>query len=247
MSDVEQIRDYYETILPFYDASLQDRGDLPFWESMAARWRSKRILELGCGTGRVTEVLSRYAPVTAVDLLIAMLRRARRKAPGARFLAADLRRFAFGVHFDLVALADDPMAHMTSAEERRDVMKRIADHLTPGGHVVLEGLYRQPGSAPLLPARHIISRGETPLTVEESWTPTSDASIWRASYRYSQGAASAHGTAAMRSWSIEEVGGLAHLGLHVENVFGDFDEGPFSSDSKRIVIIAVKRSSSNAR
>ena len=68
MTDVvEQIRAYYAAILPHYDASLEDRGDLPFWESMATRWNSKRILELGCGTGRVTKVLARRATVTAVE------------------------------------------------------------------------------------------------------------------------------------------------------------------------------------
>ena len=59
MNDPEEVRRYYEAILPYYDESLADRGDLPFWEAMAAG--SKRILELGCGTGRVTEVLVRHA------------------------------------------------------------------------------------------------------------------------------------------------------------------------------------------
>ena len=76
MNDSEEVRRYYEAILPYYDESLADRGDLPFWEAMA-RLGSKRILELGCGTGRVTEVLVRHANVTAVDLLVEMLRLAR--------------------------------------------------------------------------------------------------------------------------------------------------------------------------
>src|SRR5437588_5690521 len=98
MQDSDKIRRYYEAILPFYDESLADRGDLPFWESMAAG--SKRILELGCGTGRVTAVLVRHADVTATDLLVEMLRRALRRAPAANFIAADLRQFAFAEQFD---------------------------------------------------------------------------------------------------------------------------------------------------
>ena len=93
MQDGDAIRRYYDAILPFYDESLADRGDLPFWEAMAKG--SKRILELGCGTGRVTEVLVRHAEVTAVDLLVEMLRRASRRAPRAHLVEADLRQFAF--------------------------------------------------------------------------------------------------------------------------------------------------------
>jgi SAM-dependent methyltransferase len=241
MGDFERLRDYYEAILPFYDGALEERGDLPFWESIAARWSPRRALELGCGTGRVTAVLSRHAQVTGVDLLLAMLLRAREQAPRARFLAADLRGLAFAARFDLIALADDPMAHLTSTEERREVMRRIADHLTPEGHLVLEGLYRQPGKAFSLPARVTLRHEANPLTVEESWTPAAEASVWSASYRYTQGSSSAQVTTMMRSWSIVEVEGLAQLGLHVEKVLGDFDERPFSSNSKRIVIIARRR------
>src|SRR5258706_9007132 len=127
MTDIDEIRRYYDAILPFYDDSLADRGDLPFWEAMATRWGASRILELGCGTGRVTEVLRRHAPVIAVDLLIEMLWRARRKAPRAHLVAADLRRFAFATTFDLIVLADDPMAHLLSMDDRAKVMRLIAD------------------------------------------------------------------------------------------------------------------------
>src|SRR5258708_1985206 len=105
MTDIEEIRRYYQAILPFYDDSLADRGDLSFWETMATRWGARRILELGCGTGRVTEVLSRHGQVIGVDLLFEMLRRAAKKAPRAHLVAADLRQFAFASTFDLIVLA----------------------------------------------------------------------------------------------------------------------------------------------
>jgi SAM-dependent methyltransferase len=226
MTDIEEIRRYYDAILPFYDDSLADRGDLPFWEAMAARWGATRILELGCGTGRVTEVLSRHATVIGVDLLIEMLRHAAGRAPRARLVAADLRRFAFAAKFDLIVLADDPMAHLTSIEDRARVVRLIADHLTPEGRVVLEGLYRHDG-------KRDIRRG----IVEESWIPTGVPSIWRVSYRYQTAGA----TSLMRSWSRQEVAHLADTGLHVESVWGDFNEAPFHDDSERIIVVGHRQ------
>jgi SAM-dependent methyltransferase len=227
MKHAEEVRRYYEAILPFYDESLSDRGDLPFWEAMATRWKSKRILELGCGTGRVTALLVRHASVTAVDLLVEMLPLARRRAPAANFVAADLQQFAFAEQFDLIVLADDPMAHLISIDDRASVLRLIADHLTRDGRVLIEGLYRH-GSGQ---SEH--QHGE--LNVEESWTATADPSIWNAAYRYKKGASTVDATSVMRSWSLEEV---AHLPLRVESIWSDFDESPFSDDARRIIIVA---------
>ncbi len=233
MHDVDQIGAYYRAVLPFYDASLADRGDLPFWESVARRWGGKRILELGCGTGRVTEVLRRAASVTGADLLIEMLARAKRRVPGADFVVADVRTFVFSSRFDLIVLADDPTAHVVSTEERAHVIQRIAEHLAPGGHVVLEGLYRPPSK----PARRTIAK-PAKFTVEESWEPAAD-SIWNATYRYQEGPKITEAKSVVRSWTRDEVARFGDAALHVEHLWGDFDESPFLEQSERMVIVAT--------
>lgn len=43
-------------------------------QSMAQDWQGKKVLEIGCGTGRITEVLARWgANITATDINEAML------------------------------------------------------------------------------------------------------------------------------------------------------------------------------
>jgi len=221
----DEVRRYYDAILPFYDESLADRGDLPFWEAMAAR--SKRILELGCGTGRVTEVLVRHGEVTAADLLVEMLLRASRRAPGAKLVAADLRQFAFAEKFDLIVLADHPMAHLISMDDRARVLRLIGDHLTRDGRVVIEGLYRREAGS----LQH--QRGD--LLVEESWTATDDPSVFNAHYRYTKGSSTVDAASLMRSWSLEET-----AALRIEKLWGDFDQSPFSEDSPRMIIVAKR-------
>jgi SAM-dependent methyltransferase len=238
MDDVERIRAYYVAMLPFYDAASEDRGDLSFWQSMASRWGSKRILELGCGTGRVTQVLSSHARVTAVDLLVEMLRRVPQRAPEAMMVAADLRDLAFAARFDLVVLADDPLAHLTTADERTKAMRRIAGHLAPEGRLIIEGLYRPRRKPLLVPMRAIRRAGKEMFTVEEIWKPAAERSTWNATYRYRQGSSTVEVESLLRSWSRDEVDRLADYGLEVESVWGDFDESPFEDDSPRIVIVA---------
>ena len=227
MSDIASLRAYYRTVLPHYESALEDRGDLRFWESMARRWSARSILELGCGTGRVTEVLTADAAVVAVDVLVEMIDRAAPRAPKARFVAADIRRFAFRSRFDLVVLADDPMSHLVSTDDRARVIELIREHLAPDGRVVLEGLYRPAREATVVRARD----------VEERWEPVGSESLWRATYRYDD----AEATTLLRSWTLEEVDRFRLAGLEIEALWGDFDERPFESTSPRIVIVAKYR------
>ncbi len=239
MNDLEQLRAYYQAVLPFYDDSLADRGDLPFWEAVARDWGVKGVLELGCGTGRVTEVLTRVAPVTAIDVLIELLHRASGKAPGARLVVADLRAFSFQSRFGLIVLADDPMAHVTSTAERERILKLIAEHLVPGGRVVLEGLYLPSKSQRVVPARQILRSGRAPFTVEESWKRAQDP-MWTATYRYEEGSSIVEATSLLRSWTLEEAGGLSKAGLRIDRLWGDFDRRPFGEESTRIIIVATR-------
>lgn len=238
MPSIDELRSYYTATLPYYDLSIEDRGDLPFWESMARRWSARRILELGCGTGRVTAVLSAHANTTAVDVLIEMLHRAHRRVPAARVVAADLREIAFTATFDLVILADDPIAHLTSSAERMAALQRIAAHLDPQGRLVLEGLYRPQGKEPRSPARAILRDGVQQFTVSETWTHAEGRGLWNAVYRYDTGSAVTEVSALLRAWEPEEIGRLPELGLEVESVWGDFDERPFSRDAARVLIVA---------
>jgi SAM-dependent methyltransferase len=225
MNDIAPLREYYRAVLPYYDRALEERGDLRFWESMARRWSAGSILELGCGTGRVTEVLTARAAVIAVDVLVEMLDRAARKAPNARLVAADIRRFALRTRFDLVVLADDPMAHLTSTDDRTRAIESIREHLAADGRVVLEGLYRPRREPTVIRGRH----------VEERWQPVGSDSLWQATYRYDDGS---QATALLRSWTRHEIDRVRQAGLEIESLWGDFDERPFEAASPRLLIAA---------
>jgi SAM-dependent methyltransferase len=225
MNDIAALRAYYRTVLPYYDRALEERGDLPFWESMARRWSAGSILELGCGTGRVTQVLTARAAVIAVDVLVEMLDHAAQRAPKARLVAADVRRFALRTQFDLVVLADDPMAHLTSTDDRTRAMESIRDHLAADGRVVLEGLYRPRREAAVVGA-------------QERWEPLGRQSLWQVTYRYDD----VRATTVVRSWTPEDIDRLRLAGLEIEALWGDFDERPFENESARMVIVARRRS-----
>jgi ubiquinone/menaquinone biosynthesis C-methylase UbiE len=77
----------WDDYAPFYDwenAQTIGRSDVPFWQSMAKRVGGP-VLELGCGTGRVSLPVARLGvPVVGVDRSLKMLARARTRLRRSR-------------------------------------------------------------------------------------------------------------------------------------------------------------------
>jgi SAM-dependent methyltransferase len=96
-----------------------------------------RVLDAGCGTGRVaTELARRSYDVVGVDLDPSMLGVARSQAPRLRWLQADLAMLDAEIGpFDLVLLAGNVMIFLTPGTEEA-VLSRLATVLRPGGLLV---------------------------------------------------------------------------------------------------------------
>ncbi|WP_106982197.1 class I SAM-dependent methyltransferase [Streptomyces sp. NRRL WC-3626] len=93
-----------------------------------------RILELGCGVGRMTHaLLERGFDVTAVDESAEMLERVRE----ARTIRGPIERLDVGETFDVVLLASF-LVHAGDVEVRRGMLRTCARHLAEGGCVLIQ-------------------------------------------------------------------------------------------------------------
>jgi SAM-dependent methyltransferase len=99
-----------------------------------------RLLELGCGAGRVTHpLLARGFDVTAVDESPAMLAEVR----GARTVCSPIERLDLEETFPLVLLASF-LVHAGDPEVRRGLLRTCRRHLARDGSVLLQ---REPAGA----------------------------------------------------------------------------------------------------
>jgi SAM-dependent methyltransferase len=95
-----------------------------------------RVLDAGCGTGRVAiELARRGYDVVGVDSDPSMLAVARETAPELTWVDGDLATLSLEQRFDLVVAAGNVMVFLAPGTEA-EVVARMAAHLTPGGVLV---------------------------------------------------------------------------------------------------------------
>ncbi|MEO8562801.1 MAG: class I SAM-dependent methyltransferase [bacterium] len=135
-----------------YDAvpAYSTRGDVGFYlEETERAGASSAVLEVGCGTGRLTLPLARAGhEVTGIDLSPAMLARAREKLaaepPEIRarvtLLETDARRMELSTTpaFDLAIVPFRVMQHLGAIEDQLEVLARVRERLRPGGRLVFD-------------------------------------------------------------------------------------------------------------
>jgi SAM-dependent methyltransferase len=102
----------------------------------AAPGGSTRVLDAGCGTGRVAVRLAELGyDVTGCDVDAAMVEVARAEAPDLDWRVADLATIDLGEVYDVVLLAGNvvPLLEEGTLET---TCERLAAHLAPGGLLV---------------------------------------------------------------------------------------------------------------
>jgi SAM-dependent methyltransferase len=97
------------------------------------------VLDLGCGTGRITIPLARHGvPITGIDVMPAMLARAQSKAANLpiTWVQADVRAFQLPAHFRLILDTGTTLQHVLDRVDHEAVLARVREHLTPDGYAV---------------------------------------------------------------------------------------------------------------
>lgn len=96
-----------------------------------------RILDAGCGPGRLAGALARRGhDVVGVDVDPVLIEAAEVDHPGPAYVVADLSELDLGERFDLVLSAGNVMVFLAAGSERA-VLERLRAHTRPGGRVVI--------------------------------------------------------------------------------------------------------------
>ncbi|RPI52184.1 MAG: class I SAM-dependent methyltransferase [Acidobacteria bacterium] len=134
----------WDDYAPFYDwenAQTLDRRDVGFWRRMAGRARGP-VLELGCGTGRVTIPAARAgARIVGLDRSSEMLAHALKRSKRARldrrlsWIRGDIRFLPFrtSARFDLVMAPYGILQSLVRESDLKATLNAVERVLAPGG------------------------------------------------------------------------------------------------------------------
>lgn len=96
------------------------------------------LLELGCGTGRYLEQLRQWYETEGLDISETMLTVAHRRLPDATLHLDDMTTFQFDKSYDSVVCLFSSIAYVTSLADLGAMIRRSAQHLNPGGVLIIE-------------------------------------------------------------------------------------------------------------
>ncbi len=247
--------DPYAADAPYYDllhARLED--DIGLWLSYAGRTQLP-VLEIGTGTGRIALALARSGhEVVGVDPSPAMLAIARKRADDDALDATFFEGTATTVpldqgRFGFVLLPFDVFLYCADGQEQLDMLRALAAALHFSGQLAIDlpgpALWLDPSangqpimafSGPLEDGAHLdvwhIHEDDLAAqtrTLRVSYERTGQDGIVRRSQSVHQ----------LRYPYRFEVEYLLHIaGLSLLGVYGDYDLGPLTNDSERMIVVA---------
>ncbi len=225
--DPSRILEYYAAVAPFYEAEMAIRDDLPGWRAVVRRAGARRVLDLGCGGGRLSRALH-DADVVGVDVQTALAA----SQPRFALVRGDLRALPFAAgSFDLAVAANDPFAHLLGDEERREA---VAEALRVAPRVVIDGLALLPSDRTRAREGWLERRTALPdgSVRSERWRALDD-DVYSVTYRYSRGSTLlAEAATDVRAWRADEPA-LAAFDVTLR---GSLDGDPYDPEHSGFVI-----------
>lgn len=244
-----------------YDVTVPDwPGEIVFYRTLVESIAGQDVLELACGTGRVTLQLARAGVrITGLELSPAMLERARAKGvdcPNVTWVQGDMRSFELGRRFGMVIIPGHSFQFMLTPDDQVQCLQCIRRHLVPGGWLVIHLDHQdlawlgslgtsQPaafefGAAVAHPVTGQMIRTGHAWTYARSTQTATVTTVWEE--------VAADGTVLAR-WEQAplplhcvfrfEMQLLLHrLGYTIEAVYGDFERRPLVDDSSDMIWVA---------
>jgi ubiquinone/menaquinone biosynthesis C-methylase UbiE len=252
----DPVADAFDAIAPFYDLDFEGYDDDASFYARLAEYHGPRILELGCGTGRIAVPLAREGlQVVGIDVSERMLDAARRRlgTPGdagvgsLELVRDDVRTLDLGREFDVVCAPLGTLQHMETLDDIVSTLTCMARHLAPDGVGVVD-----------LEPPHADDWNPTPQPLVEHWTkPWRDGQATKlvtieprpsegtrdVTWHYDvadAGGALSRVTAmftlrVITAGEAELAGRLA--GLRLAGSFGDYEFGPYEDGAERLVML----------
>lgn len=141
------------TIYDLEHAASEANADLPYWRSLLDELHPQSVLEMACGTGRLTTVLAEHGRsldanfrIVGFDISEPFLARARERvrilgSPLAETIAlkhSDMRDFDLGERYDLIVVSLNSLMGLREIDDQIACFESVRRHLAPEGRFAID-------------------------------------------------------------------------------------------------------------
>lgn len=232
-----------------YDGMNNNLSDLPFYTKWLPKHKEAKILELCCGTGRLTIPIAKegYA-ITGVDFTPSMLAQAKAKALEAGltipFIEADIRTLDLQEKFDLIFIPFNSIHHLYQNDDLFQALQCVKSHLKEDGLLLLDCF--NPNIRYIVEAEKeqqqiasYTTQDGREVVIKQTMRYESKTQINRIEWHYYiNGTFDSVQNLDFRLYFPQELDAyLERCGFSIIHKFGDFQEGAFTDDSEKQVFV----------
>lgn len=238
----------------YYDIKYRNlTQDIPFWIDMARRYGDP-VLELACGTGRISIPLAREGfRVTGIDISDSMISRAREKLRhedlSVEWVNADMRDFHLGKKYSLILLPFNSICHLLELRDLEGCLSCVKEHLKPYGRLIIDVFTPSPEILCRRPEERYPNtefpdpngRGIVEVTESNYYDGASQINRTRLFFKFPGKKEEFVEELDMRMYFPQELEAiLKYNGFKIEHKYGSYDLSEFSSQSPKQIIICSK-------
>ncbi len=213
-----------------------------------------QVLELGCGTGRITIPLAQAGiDMTGLDIVPGMIERGRQKAGNLpiHWVVGDVRSFHLGKSFSLIFETGSVFQHLLTRTEQESCFQCVREHLTSDGTYIVAVMFPH--------ADQIISEEEEKdwfsyqnssgkticVSGTEIYDPVRQVKLETAYRRWMDESGQEicrEAPLSLRYIFPQEMEALLHYnGFAIAEQFGGWDASPLTGQSRSIINVCRKR------
>jgi ubiquinone/menaquinone biosynthesis C-methylase UbiE len=251
----------YNFIAEYYDLSpiVTGRKDVDFYVS-AAKEFGEPVLELGCGSGRVTLAIAQAGfRITGLDLSQKMLAQAEEKLAKlpdevrsrVKLVQGNMSNFDLDQRFHLVIIPFRPFQHLLEVQRQLDCLAQVRKHLEPNGRLILdffqtdarrmhdpEFLAERQAAEYFMPDGRKVRLTERVTTFHRADQVNDVEMIYRVTHAdgREERLVMAFPFRYFFRYEVEHL--LARCGFQVDETFGDFDRSALQDRSPEMIFVA---------
>lgn len=237
-----------------YDANMYDGlntflSDLPFYKKWLPKNKETKILELCCGTGRLTLPIAKEGyDICGVDYTSSMLEQARIKATEAglniRFVEADIRALDLQEKFDFIFIPFNSIHHLYKNEDIFKAFNALKNHLKDGGLFLLDCFnpniqYIVESEKEQKEIAAYTTKDGREVLIKQTMRYENKTQINRIEWHYYiNGKFDSTQNLDMRMFFPQELDSyLEWAGFHIIHKFGSFEEDTFNDTSEKQIFV----------